>query len=90
MLLTVSTTRYPATDLGWLLHKHPQKVQAFELAVGHAHVFYPEATEDRCTAALVLDVDPVGLGNSEVRALTQMGVFVDSTSDDRNSRDSHV
>lgn len=61
MLLTISTTRRPATDLGWLLHKHPAKVQAFELAFGRAHVFYPEATEERCTAALVLDVDPVGL-----------------------------
>lgn len=61
MLLTVTTTRRPATDLGWLLHKHPEKVQAFKVAFGQAHVFYPEATEARCTAALVLDVDPVGL-----------------------------
>jgi 3' terminal RNA ribose 2'-O-methyltransferase Hen1 len=61
MLLTITTTRTPATDLGWLLHKHPEKVQSFDLAFGRAHVFYPEATEDRCTLALVLDVDPVGL-----------------------------
>lgn len=47
MLLTITTTRRPATDLGWLLHKHPAKVQAFELAFGRAHVFYPEAGEDR-------------------------------------------
>jgi 3' terminal RNA ribose 2'-O-methyltransferase Hen1 len=61
MYLTITTTRAPATDLGWLLHKHPEKVQSFDLAFGAAHVFYPEATDDRCTAALVLDVDPVGL-----------------------------
>lgn len=61
MLLTITTTRSPATDLGWLLHKHPAKVQAFELPCGLAHVLYPEATDERCTAALVLDVDPVGL-----------------------------
>lgn len=61
MLLTITTTRGPATDLGWLLHKHPDKVQTFPLAFGHAHVFYPEAADERCTAALVLDVDPVGL-----------------------------
>lgn len=61
MLLRIGTTRTPATDLGWLLHKHPAKVQVFELAFGQVHVFYPEATDDRCTAALVLDVDPVGL-----------------------------
>ncbi|MCG3125492.1 MAG: hypothetical protein CHACPFDD_00315 [Phycisphaerae bacterium] len=61
MLLTLTTTRSPATDLGWLLHKHPAKVQSFELAFGRAHVFYAEANAQRCTAALLLDVDPVGL-----------------------------
>jgi 3' terminal RNA ribose 2'-O-methyltransferase Hen1 len=61
MLLTISTTRRPATDLGYLLHKHPDRVQTFEASFGEIHVLYPEATEDRCTVALVLDVDPVGL-----------------------------
>lgn len=61
MLLTVTTTRAPASDLGYLLHKHPAKVQQFEVASGIAHVFYPEATNERCTAALLLEVDPVGL-----------------------------
>ncbi|MFC4912826.1 3' terminal RNA ribose 2'-O-methyltransferase Hen1 [Actinomadura gamaensis] len=61
MLLTISTTRAPATDLGFLLHKHPDKVQRFEQASGVAHVFYPEADETRCTAALLLEVDPVKL-----------------------------
>ena len=61
MLLTISTTHNPATDLGYLLHKNPARVQTFELSFGKAHVFYPEATEERCTAALLLDVDPVAL-----------------------------
>ena len=61
MLLTITNTRFPTTDLGWLLHKRPTKVQSFELSFGKAHVFYPEATDKRCTAALVLDVDPIGL-----------------------------
>ena len=61
MLLTVTTTQAPATDLGYLLHKNPAKLQTFELPFGNAHVFYPEATAERCTAALLLDVDPVGL-----------------------------
>ncbi|HEY0553692.1 MAG TPA: 3' terminal RNA ribose 2'-O-methyltransferase Hen1, partial [Thermoanaerobaculia bacterium] len=61
MLLTLRTTHVPATDLGFLLHKHPDRLQTFELAFGHAHVFYPEATESATTAALLLDVDPVGL-----------------------------
>ncbi len=38
------TTSWPATDLGYLLHKNPARVQAFEVASGTAHVFYPEAT----------------------------------------------
>jgi 3' terminal RNA ribose 2'-O-methyltransferase Hen1 len=61
MLLTITTTHRPATDLGYLLHKNPAKVHSFELSFGKAHLFYPEATEERCTAALLLEVDPVGL-----------------------------
>ena len=61
MLLTITTTHRPATDLGYLLHKHPDRFQSYDLSFGKAHVFYPEATEDRCTACLLLDVDPVGL-----------------------------
>ncbi len=61
MLLTIATTHSPATDLGYLLHKHPDRCQSFKLAFGKAHVFYPEANDRRCVACLLLDVDPVGL-----------------------------
>jgi len=61
MLLTITTTQTPATALGYLLHKHPERFQSFELSFGKASVFYPEASLERCTAALLLDVDPVGL-----------------------------
>ncbi len=61
MLLTITTTYSPATDLGFLLHKHPERLQTFELTFGQAHVFYPEANKEKCTAALLLDVDSVGL-----------------------------
>ncbi|MFE2428589.1 3' terminal RNA ribose 2'-O-methyltransferase Hen1 [Streptomyces sp. NPDC059373] len=64
MFLTISTTGsngLPATDLGFLLHKHPDKAQAFSTSYGDAHVFYPEASAERCTAALLLEVDPVAL-----------------------------
>jgi 3'' terminal RNA ribose 2''-O-methyltransferase Hen1 len=61
MLLTITTTHRPATDLGYLLHKNPARSQTFPLSFGQAHVFYPEATPERCTAALLLDVDAVGL-----------------------------
>ncbi|MFD7866927.1 3' terminal RNA ribose 2'-O-methyltransferase Hen1 [Streptomyces sp. NPDC059783] len=64
MFLTISTTgtpERPATDLGFLLHKHPEKAQTFSTSHGVAHVFYPEASAERCTAALLLEVDPVAL-----------------------------
>jgi 3' terminal RNA ribose 2'-O-methyltransferase Hen1 len=61
VLLTITTTHRPATDLGFLLHKHPDRLQTFAVPSGQVHVFYPEATEQRCTAALMLDIDPVGL-----------------------------
>ena len=67
MLLTLTLTRPPATDLGFLLHKHPERVQEFSLPFGSAHVFYPEASDERCTAALLLDVDPVGVVRRGVR-----------------------
>jgi 3' terminal RNA ribose 2'-O-methyltransferase Hen1 len=61
MLLSITTTHRPATDLGYLLAKHPDRVQTFPLGFGEAHVVYPEASFDRCTVALILDLDPVSL-----------------------------
>lgn len=61
MLLTITTTHTPATDLGHLLRKNPARPQSFDLSFGKAHVFYPEVGEERCTAALLLEVDPIGL-----------------------------
>jgi 3' terminal RNA ribose 2'-O-methyltransferase Hen1 len=73
MLLTISTTYSPATDLGYLLHKHPARPQTFSLSFGRAFVFYPEASEQCCTAALLLDIDTVRLvrGGSKVMNLEQ-------------------
>jgi 3' terminal RNA ribose 2'-O-methyltransferase Hen1 len=61
MLLTIGTTHRPATDLGYLLHKNPARPQTLELSFGRAHVFYPAATDERCSVALLLEIDPVGL-----------------------------
>jgi 3' terminal RNA ribose 2'-O-methyltransferase Hen1 len=58
---TIGTSERPATELGFLLHKHPDKAQAFATSHGTAHVLYPEASAERCTAALLLEVDPVAL-----------------------------
>lgn len=55
------TRERPATDLGFLLHKHPEKAQTYPTSHGTAHVFYPDASAERCTAALLLEVDPVAL-----------------------------
>lgn len=61
MYLTITTTHSPATDLGYLLHKRPGKLHTVPLSFGKAHVFYPEAADSRCTAALLIEVDPVEL-----------------------------
>jgi 3' terminal RNA ribose 2'-O-methyltransferase Hen1 len=61
MLLTITTTHRPASDLGFLLHKHPGRRQSFPLSFGVAHVFYPVLSDERCTAVLQVDVDPIRL-----------------------------
>jgi 3' terminal RNA ribose 2'-O-methyltransferase Hen1 len=70
VILTVTTTHAPATDLGYLLHKHPARAQSVEVTAGTAHVFYPEATDERCTAAVLLEVDPVALVRRDRRSDT--------------------
>ncbi|MGX7825279.1 3' terminal RNA ribose 2'-O-methyltransferase Hen1 [Actinokineospora sp. 24-640] len=72
MLLTLTTTRAPATDLGYLLHKHPDRAQTF----GSAHVFYPRADEQECTAALLLEVDPIALARAHRNQVTGLGHYV--------------
>src|ERR1019366_8057615 len=64
----------PASDLGFLLHKHPERCQSFDLSFGKVHVFYPEVGADRCSACLLLDVDPVSMvrgKNANTFALAQ-------------------
>lgn len=71
MLLTITSTNPPATDLGYLLHKNPTRCQSFELPFGMAHVFYPEASDSTCTVAMLLEIDPVGLVRGEGRTLKE-------------------
>ncbi len=61
MLLTITTTHQPATDLGHLLRKNPSRALSVELAAGKAHLFYPEVSEERCTVAVLLEIDTVAL-----------------------------
>lgn len=70
VLLTVTLTHPPATDLGYLLHKNPGRLHTRPMAFGPAHVFYPEAGDERCTAALLLDIDPVGLSRGRRDAVS--------------------
>ena len=59
MLLTITTKRANASDLGYLLHKHPDKVQTFDMSAGKIHIFYPIAQADCCSVCLLMDIDPV-------------------------------
>ncbi|TPI86456.1 3' terminal RNA ribose 2'-O-methyltransferase Hen1 [Mesorhizobium sp. B2-8-9] len=79
MFLSIATTHHPATDLGFLLHKHPERLHETDLSFGKAWLFYPEASEARCEAALLLDVDPVGL----VRGKGRAGGLLDQYVNDR-------
>src|SRR5687767_6190988 len=82
MLLTITNTQPPATALGYLLHKNPGRAQSFELSFGQAHVFYPVADDERCTAAILLDVDPVGLVRGK-RGADREGGLLDQYVNDR-------
>lgn len=82
MLLTLTSATRPARDLGYLLHKHPERLQTFDLPFGKAHVFYPEADDDQCTAAMLLDVDPIGLVRGRATA-TESGGPLEAYVNDR-------
>ena len=61
MLLTITNTSQPVSRLGYLMHKHPDKWQTFDLSFGKAHVFYPINTNSECSIALLIDIDPIEL-----------------------------
>ncbi|GAB5494651.1 MAG: 3' terminal RNA ribose 2'-O-methyltransferase Hen1 [Phototrophicaceae bacterium] len=71
MLFTITTTHQPSSDLGYLLHKHPERVQDFKLAFGTVNVFYSEVTDERCTAVMLLDINPIDLVRGKGTTLSQ-------------------
>jgi len=83
MILTISNTTKPAGNLGFLLHKHPDKLQTIELAVGKAHVFYPENSDDRSTVALMLEIDPIDMVRGGGRNLSGRGFSLGQYVNDR-------
>lgn len=82
MLLTITTTYKNATDLGFLLHKHPDKLQTIDLAVGKAHIFYPESSVEKTTVALLLDIDAIDMVRG-VRNLSGKGFSLGQYVNDR-------
>jgi len=74
MLLTITYTGQSTTDLGYLLYKNPNRPQMFELSYGKAYIFYPEVSDERTTAALLLDIDPIDLARGKVGS-TEGGLF---------------
>ena len=86
MILTISNTTTPAGNLGFLLHKHPDKLQTIDLAVGKAHIFYPECSVERTTVALMLDVDPIDMVRGGGRNLSCLLYTSPSPRDKRQSR----
>ena len=52
---------YRASDLGYLLHKHPARLHERSVSGGTARVFFTEADDARARAVLALDVDALGL-----------------------------
>jgi len=75
VLLTLGAP-IPAADLGYLLHKNPSRTHSFDLPFGKAHVFYPEIADDRSQAALLLDIDPVGLVRGHARGEGSLDQYV--------------
>jgi hypothetical protein len=75
MLLSITSTLSPATDLGFLLFKNPARVHGFDLSFGKATVFYPEATAERCTVCLLLEVDPIGMVRRKSGPAGDAGIF---------------
>ncbi len=70
MLLTISTTHQPASDLGYVLHKHPDRFQSVKLAIGQAHIFYPTCSDEEASIALLLDVDPIDMVRGNKRKMS--------------------
>ncbi|MGN1458271.1 MAG: 3' terminal RNA ribose 2'-O-methyltransferase Hen1 [Acutalibacteraceae bacterium] len=66
MLLTITMNGTNTQELGYLLHKNPQRAQCFELNFGKAYVFYTEVSDSRTTAALLLKLNPIDLARGKL------------------------
>lgn len=66
MLLTITYEGENTQSLGFLLHKNPDRPQQFDLNFGKAYVFYTEVSNERTTAALLLDIDSIDLARGKL------------------------
>ena len=64
MLLTITLTRAPAGDLGFLLHKHPERVQSFDLPGLHLLLTEVENKTAKFDLSLTLGDTGQGLAGS--------------------------
>lgn len=79
MYFSLTSIGPAAADLSFLLRKHPDKVQRFDLPTGVATVFFPESSAERAEMTMVLTVDPIELiRNKSIRhgAGFPLGQFV--------------
>lgn len=81
MLFTITYTGKNTQDIGYLLFKNPARPQMAELSYGKAYVFYPELSDERTTAALLLDIDPIDLARGKVGTRTQPSSLFDYVND---------
>ncbi len=74
MQLSITTTHKPATDLSYLLHKNPDKVQTFDITGGKAYVFYPETTDEKCTATMILNIDTLEMIKNQKKSMSDFAL----------------
>lgn len=61
MLFTLTCTGPHAPRLPELFNRNPQELHTVTLSAGRVHLFFPELTSERVTAAFLLDLEPAGV-----------------------------
>lgn len=83
MVFTITYKGENTQDLGYLLYKNPYRPQSFDLSMGKAHIMYPEISDFRTTAALVMELDPLLLSKGKP-STGESGLFDYKASNDGN------
>lgn len=83
MLLTITTTHRPATDLGDLLHKQLDTIHSASFPFGHVLVCFSQADEARCTAGVMVQAHPAMPSHLGVALAEVFGEALQGRSDTR-------